>query len=83
MGKRSHLSQPSWLFHSHPHATLQVIGYLSGCGSPSALSEPSPEIPETAGGTGLGFPGAARQGTASAQLGTVLSRDPIPRSLHS
>lgn len=48
---------------SSPLAVWRAGGYLSGCGFPSALPEPSPAIPETAGGTGLGFPAAAGQGT--------------------
>lgn len=64
-----------------PWAAWRARGYLSDCGFPSALPEPSPVIPGTAGGTGLGFPAAARQGTCkqgSVQRWPLLERPLSP-----
>lgn len=64
-----------------PQAVWRAGGYLSGCGFPSALPEQSPTIPGTAGGTGLGFPAAAGQGTCkqrSVQHWPLLQRPPSP-----
>jgi len=62
-------------------AVWRAGGYLSGCGFPSAPPEPSPAIPRTGGGTGLGFPAAAGQGThkqCSVQPPPLLERPPSP-----
>lgn len=69
------------LSYSPCQAAWRARGYLSVCGFPSALPELSPGIPVTAGGTGLGFPTAVRQGTGkqnSVWHQPLLERCPFP-----